>query len=339
MPLKSFKRFSLAWSLSLCLITATTAIPATILPAQCQDPAANTTAIPTQILKTGINLTSDSMSPNSKQVANLIGLTPVLQKLQTLRAKVSQIRGATPTLENLALRQDYTEAQMEARQIIEQTNLQIEFVLAEIDAERNLYGEILSAMIARRDKAVARSNAASFYTNGVLWAVGEGLAIPTYKAPNYSIPSGTVSVLAGIVPSFFSLWAMHQYNGKKSRSENEPNMLAKLFGYPISPEVDYPETITAFLNAVPPDSPVAKSRKQQLIDRWVSDQNIPSFTNTRNVKLLDSITAAVSQKDGLSIDTLSARQDMLQQLAGEVRKMKRMLLELSMAVGGEKTLN
>ena len=313
-------------------------ITGSALPGYCQDPVANTTLVPKQILKTGIDLTSTSISPNSKQVADLIGLTPVLLRMEALRQRVREIKGAPPTLENLSLRQDYTDVQMEARQIIDQTNLQIDFVLAEISAERNLYGEILSSMIARRDKAVAHSNAASFYTNGILWAIGEGLAIPTYKAPRLSIPSGTVSVVAGVVPSFFSLWAMHQYNGKKIQSECEPNMLAKLFGYPISPEVDYPGEITAFLNSVPPDSPVAKSRKDQLIDRWVSDRNIPTFTDRKNIKLLDSITAAVSQKNGLSIDTLSARQDMLQQLSGEVMKMKRMLLELSMAVGGDKNL-
>jgi len=307
-------------------------------PAYCQDPAPNTTLVPPQILKTGINLTDTSLSPNSKQLADIVSLTPVLQRMQDLRAKVSQNKGAAPTLENLALRQDYADTQMEARQIIDQTNLQIDFVLAEINAERNLYGEILSSMIARRDKAVARSNAASFYTNGILWAVGEGFDIPTYRAPRLSIPSGTVSIVAGVVPSVFSLWAMHQYGGKKLRSENEPNMLAKLFGYPITPEVDYPVAITTFLNAVPPQSAIAKSRKDQLIDRWVSDGNIPSFTNRQNTKLLDTITAAVSQPKGLSIDTLSARQDMLQQLSGEVMKMKRMLLELSMTVGGEKTL-
>ncbi len=313
-------------------------LSSTILPALCQDPVPNSVEVPTQILKTGINLTTESVSPNTVQVADIIGLTAVVKKLQTLRAQVSQLKGAQPTLENLALRQDYNDAQEQATQIIEQSNLEIDYVLAEINAERNLYGEILSAMISRRDKLVARSNASSYYTNGVLWAVGEGFDIPTYRVPKYSIPSGTISILAGIVPSFFSLWAMHQYNGKKIQSENEPNMLAKLFDYPTTVEVDYPTSVLAFLDTVPPGGPSKKSRKDQLIDRWLSDQNIPSFTDRKNKKLLDAITAAVSQNKGLSIDTLSARQDMLQQLAGEVMKMKRMILELSMATRGDKTL-
>jgi hypothetical protein len=325
-------------SYATCLFLQLALLSSAGLPAQCQDPLPNSVQVPTQILKTGINLSSETVSPNSVQVADIIGLTPVLKKLQTLRAQVSQVKGAPPTLENLALRQDYNDVRLECRQIIEQANLETDFVLAEINAERNLYGEILSAMVSKRDRLVARSNAASFYTNGVLWAVGEGFDIPTYVVPRYSIPSGTISILAGVVPSFFSLWAMHQYNGKKIRSENEPNMLAKLFNYPITSEVDYPAAVLAFLDTVPPDGTSKKSRKNQLVDRWLSDQNIPSFTDRNNKKVLDALTAAVSQEKGLSIETLSARQDMLQQLAGEVMKMKRMILELSMATAGDKTI-
>jgi hypothetical protein len=324
------------------LITAAigqlTVLSGAVLPAQSQEPKANSAAVPTQILKTGINLTDSSVSPNGVQVAEIIGLVPVLNKLQDLRPRLSQIKGAAPTLENLALRQDYNDAKMEARQVIEQANLEVDYVLAEINAERNLYAEILDSLTGKRDKLVARSNAASYYTNGVLWAVGEGFDIPTYRVPKCSIPSGTISILAGVVPSFFSLWAMHQYDGKKLNSEDDPNMLAKLFDYPTNREVDYPASVLAFFNSVPPKGASKKSRKDQLIDRWISDDNMHSFTDRKSKVQLDSITAGASQKKGLSIDVLGARQYMLEQLASEVMKMKRMLLELSLAAKGDKTL-
>ena len=279
------------------------------------------------------------MSPNGVQVAEIIGLTPVLTRLQDLRPRVSQIKGAAPTLQNLALRQDYIDAQVQAAQIIEQANLEVDYVLAEVNAERNLYGEILGSLTSKRDKLVAISNASSYYTNGVLWAVGEGFDVPTYRVPKLSIPSGTVSILAGVVPSFFSLWAMRQYNGKKLNSEDDPNMLARLFDYPTNHEVDYPTSILAFLNRVPVDGTSKKSRKDQLIDRWISDDNIHSFTDRKSKVQLDSITAGASQKNGLSIDVLGARQNMLEQLASEVMKMKRMLFELSLAANGVKTIS
>jgi len=322
-------------ALSACLYTVLTWA---CLPGACQDPVANSVTVPTQILKTGINLDDTSLSANGAQLAEITGLAPVLTRLQKLRGQVSDIKGAPPTLENLSLRQDYTDAQMEARQIIEQTGLEIDFVLAEIGAERNLYGELLDSLVRKRDALVARSNASSYYTNGVLWAVGEAFDIPTYRYPRLSIPSGTISILAGVVPSFFSLWAMHQYNGKKMTSEEDPNMLARIFDYQTPKEVSYPKTVLAFLRDVPPDGSSKKARKEQLIDRWIADNNIPSFTDRKNKALIDAITATVSQPKGLSIETLTARQDMLEQLAGEVMKMKRMLLELSLVAKGDKTI-
>ena len=101
-------------------------------------------------------------------------------------------------------------------------------------------------------------------------------------------------------------------------------------------EVDYPTSILAFLNRVPVDGTSKKSRKDQLIDRWISDDNIHSFTDRKSKVQLDSITAGASQKNGLSIDVLGARQNMLEQLASEVMKMKRMLFELSLAANGVK---
>jgi len=89
---------------------------------------------------------------------------------------------------------------------------------------------------------------------------------------------------------------------------------------------------------VPADDRSGKTRRDQLIDRWISDKNISSFTDRSSKKQLDVITASVPQRKGLSITTLTVRQVMLQQLGSEILKMKRMLLEISMVVQGEKRI-
>lgn len=66
---------------------------------------------------------------------------------------------------------------------------------------------------------------------------------------------------------------------------------------------------------------------------------MPAFTDRHSKKQLDVLTASVRQRKGLSIGTLTARSVMLQQLHSEILKMKRMLLELNMAVGGMKSLS
>jgi len=308
------------------------------------EPQANTSAFPKQILRTGVSLTATGISPNSRQLANTIGLTPVLERVQTLRSRVDS-SGSAQTLESLATRQDLWDAKQQAALIIQKADLDIDFAIAEIDAEYQVYGEILATFTGDRDKLLTRVNAASFISNGVLWAVCEGFAIPCFnttyaKNPRHvcqwPIPSGVVGIAAGIVPSLASMYTLKAVNGKMKTSEVDPNMLAKLFGYPTNPEIEYPNSVWEYLHQVPADDPKGKKRLDQLVDRWISDSNMSSFTDRKSKVQLDVLTASVSQRKGLSIATLSARSTMLQQLHSEIMKMKRMLLELNMAVQGEK---
>lgn len=316
------------------------------LPAYGQDPKANVVAIPTQILKTGVVLNRTDLSPNSVQLSNTIGLTTVLEQIQTLRRRV-QGYGDTVSLESLAAKQELTDATQKAQQLLLRTDFDIDFTIAEIEAEHQVYEEILATFIADRDKLVARVNAGSFISNGILWTLCEAFSIASINTTfmnnprnvvQWPIPSGVVGIAAGIVPSLASMYTLKAVNGKKKTSEVDPNMLAKLFGYPTNPEIDYPSSVWQYLHQVPADQPRAKTRLDQLIDRWVSDANMPAFTDAHSKKQLDVLTASVAQKKGLSIATLTARIVMLGQLHSELLKMKRMLLELAMVIQGEKQI-
>lgn len=298
-------------------------------------PAANTNAFPKQILRTGINLNTDTCSPNTVQVASDIGLKPTLEKIQSLRQRIDL---SAQSADRNDSRLDLLEARSHAFQIIQRTNLEIDFVLAEMRAEEDVYNEILSTFTSDRDKTLARANAASFVSNGALWAVCEGLAIPTHTKGVYAVSSGITGILAGIIPSFASMYTLKAVNGKKKTSEVEPNMLAKLFNYPTTSDIEYPRSVWLYLNQAPANSSDKKTRKDLMIDRWISDSNIPNFTKRDSKQQLDVLTASVAQKKGLTIATLNTRQVMLQQLSSEVLKMKRILLELAMVVQGDKQL-
>ena len=102
--------------------------------------------------------------------------------------------------------------------------------------------------------------------------------------------------------------------------------------------MDYPNSVWLFLNTTPASEGGKRTRKEQLVDRWIADSNMPGFTDRNSKKQLDSLTASVPVRRGLSIDTLSSRITMLQQLESEVAKMKRLLLDLSLAVNGIKKI-
>jgi hypothetical protein len=290
---------------------------------------------PKQILRTGIDLCESGLSSNSLQVAEVIGLTPILERLESLRIQAE--RAPEGTLERVTARQDLFDAVLKAGLLIQKANLEIDFTLAEIEAEQMVYSEILDSYYDARDRALAKTNALSFMSNGALWAVCEGLAIPTFKHPKYAVPSGITGILAGLIPSAASMYTLKQVGGKKKTSEVEPNMLAKLFDYPTTIDIEYPKTVWTFLTQVPANEPKGKTRRDQLIDSWVADANIKAFNDRRSRKQIDIITASVPHKGGLSIETLEIRTTMLQKLTGEIMKMKRMLLELTMAIQGEKS--
>lgn len=312
----------------LCILTSNTcALAAT----------PNSQDYPTQILRTGVNLNTTDISPNSRQLADILKLTPLLERNQLLRKKIDPTN-FDPTLENLATGQQLIACVSESTQIIQQANLAVDFVLAEIQAEQNIYNEILNTYVNDRDKATLRTNAVSYILNGALWTVCEGLSIPTYSHAKLSIPSGITGIMAGIVPSIASIYALKQLSGKKQISEKDPNMLAKIFDYPVSPEIDYPRSVWDFLNTAQVGEPAEKTRRALLIERWIEDKNIPEFTESTASKQLDVITASVPRKKGLDIAALNTRLAMLQQLGAEILKMKRMLLELSMVIHGEKNI-
>ena len=301
------------------------------------DSGVNTKEIPQQILQSGVDLKADALSPNTRQLSDLIGLTPLLKRIQDLRAKINPAN-FEPTPENLALSQQLNAATGELSLVLQRSTLAIDFALAEINAEENIYNELLATYNSDRDKRVLKTNAMSFIANGALWSVAEGFDIPTNRYPNLSIVSGATGVVAGIVPSVASMYALWQLRGKRRTSENQPNMLAKIFDYPTNPDIEYPRLVWAYLNAVPPDEKGGRTRRDMLIERWVDDQNIPDFTDRKSQKQLDVITASKSRRKGLSISTLTIRLVMLQQLGAEILKMKRMLLEIAMAATGDKVL-
>lgn len=298
-------------------------------------PTANTQEFPTQILKTGVSLSKEGLSPNSMQLCDNIGLSSTLTRIGALRGQLAAAENAQ-SLTTIALKQDLFDETLAARMLVQKVSLEIDFTVAEIEAERQVYHELLTTFKNDRDKAVARTNAFAFISNGILWAVCESFVIPTYKHAIYNIPAGIVGIPAGVVPSIASMYTFKQINGKKKTSEVEPNMLAKVFDYPTNPEIEYPKSVWTYLNQVPADSSQSKNRLNQMVDRWIADSNMPAFTDKNSKKQLDVLTASAEQKKSLTIATLTARSVMLDQLLAEINKMKRMLLELDMVVAGNK---
>jgi hypothetical protein len=274
---------------------------------------------------------SDRVSLEAIELANQLNLAPSLRHLEELRKQTQGYIGERPPLE---LREDLRDAKEEILEAIEQARLEIEFVQAEFSVEIAGHSEILQAYSESRDNRVNFTNTWSFRTNGALWALAEALDIPTYKYPRYSIPSGSIGILAGIVPSVFSILAVKESSGKHYERAPRPNMLAKMFDYPSSPRIAYPDSVLTYMRGIPPSSLKGKTRFDEISDRWLEDKNIHVFSDRNSRKQLDFITGSVQNR--LTIQLVADRLTMLQQLSALISQMNRPLLELIMVVRGLK---
>jgi hypothetical protein len=316
------------------LLTAQQQVLSATDPTEKGEPNLNSQMFPKRILPTGAKCDDSPLTANAVQLSDNIGLTPVLQQIKDLRSQVEAFSGPA-TLESLAAKQDLYDTIQHASLIVQRTNLDVDFTLSEIESEESVYHEWLAACLIRRDRVLGGTILASGSSNLALWSTCEALAIPT---GNFAATAGIIGVLAGVIPSVASMYALKAASGSRYTSENDPNMLAGVFGSTGNEETRFPKSVWTFLYQVPANETTKRTRQEQLIDRWITDTSIPTFTNRESVRQRDILTASGAHAKALSIDTLNMRLVMLQQLAAEIQKMKRMLLELTMAVDGSKPI-
>ena len=288
--------------------------------------------IPKEVYWLPTDLASDSLSTDAVQLAEQLKLTPLLERLEQLRSKLSAMAPGTVPPD---LRESYRDTKEEISEIIQATELDIEFTSAAVKEDLSLYREMLTAFDRARDDQINRTNAWSFRINGALWAVSESLAIPTYSRPRYSVSAGTLGILAGLIPSAFSLLALRETGGYHTRPKRL-NMLAGLFGYSLSARTLFPQSVWTYLHSPPPGDPAKKDRVEQLIEHWRTDPNVAKFTDRNSRAQLDVLVG--ENQNNLTIAVLESRLTMLDQLDVAVRMINRPLLELMMVLRGGKHL-
>ncbi|HEY9732333.1 MAG TPA: hypothetical protein V6C89_10500 [Drouetiella sp.] len=274
---------------------------------------------------------STTLSAEAIQLAQQLHLTERLFELSQLR-KAREADKSSLSSEQV---ERYRDLREDVTEVIEQTRLEVDFAQAELAREIAVHSELLAAYTADRNRKVNLSNAWGYRTNGVLWAAAEGLDIPTYAHPKYSIPSGIVGIVAGLAPSAFSLYALRQDSGGRFERKPHPNMLSKVFNYHVTPELEYPDSVWTWLNSQAPVGPKV-TRLEFLIDWWQKDGNIRYFTEKPTHHQLDLLTATA--QDDLTIQLISDRLSMLRTVDAMILGMNRPLLEMMMVVRGTKEI-
>ncbi|MBS2007435.1 MAG: hypothetical protein JST01_10365 [Cyanobacteria bacterium SZAS TMP-1] len=273
---------------------------------------------------------SDELSPDAVQLARLLGIWEEMHRL----AYLQKATAALPAGEKLILaeREEERDIKLDILTKVEETRLQIDFVVAEIDEEQVILEEAMRIFQEDRDNRVNRANQLAFRTNGVLWAVAEALTIPSYKYPTLSVPSGTVGIVAGIVPSLFSGYATRASGGGRYERKCYPNILTKLFDLPAIPRIDFPDVVWQFLNSAPCGD--TRTRKQVMQEHWRDDQNIHIFKDGVDSKKISILTG--NQAYVADMTLISDKLIMMGQVRAVALQMSRPLLEICMMVRGKK---
>lgn len=298
------------------------------LPGWAQHPI-NSQEFPKKILHTGTKLFSPSVSPNAVQLAEQLDLLPLLLEIEATEQKLEAMDEHDP--DSLTVRVQLLSLRDKARTIIQKANLEVDYILALLVEEENVNSELLDAFLDKNDKVITRANALGFGINSLLWPVSAAFSLV-----DDLLVSGIVGIPAGVVPIMTSGYALLRVRGGHYSAPADPNLLSKLFERPVAPEMEYPKSVWTFLNTVPAEGSNGKTRLEHILAHWIMDKNIPDFTDKHAKKQIDIITGSIQQKKTLTLAILRHRQVMFKQLAGEISKMNRLLLELMMVLEGSK---
>ena len=283
------------------------------------------------VFETPSDPNSTTVSADAVQLADEMGVLGKLKQLDVLRSQLQQFKGEKPPLD---LRQDIADLKIDLLASIDEARLDVDYVVSEMESEEAIYEEVLRSYSQERDARVDNANLWSFRSNGVLWAVSESLAIPTYRTPKLSIPSGTLGIIAGLVPSLFSAFAVRSSGGLRHERESYANILCKLYDLPTEPRTEFPSTVWVHLDSRPAGQD--KTRRQILMNHWRSNRNIKLFKAT-NIDSRIRLLTGIDQHD-INIDLLNDRLTMIRELKAVVLQMNRLLLELNLAEQGKKKL-
>jgi len=216
------------------------------------------------------------VSKEAVQLAEQLKLAGTLREISALRQAQSTSKlSPEQSMHLLEIRED-------VREVIEQTRMEIDYTDAEFSREEAVYSELLQAYTDARDTRVDRINAYGFPDEWNIVGRWRGARHSDLCKPQvcHSLRSDRNRSWSR-TKCLLSLRTAAGKGGKFERDPH-PNMLSKVFGYQVPPEIDYPDSIWTWLNSTPPIG-TDKSRLKFLLAIWQNDINIHHFSvNQRN---------------------------------------------------------
>jgi hypothetical protein len=256
-----------------------------------------------------------SLPASAEQVANTIGVAGAVQRLRTFGS------GCTATLDELALRQQISDAVLTA-------SLDIDSVLAEIDNERAQILEVRGHLSDKRDRKVNLLSLANIVAGTGSGIIGTAMQFKDSTA----IAGDAVGLAGGSAGVILSIAGMKQQGGAAPLGV-APNMLAPLFNQRAELRSIYPADVWTYLNTAPLNDPrVHVPWREELMNRWMQSGVLGPPNTPASQAKIQLLTSRIGEQRRLPLDVLSDRGAMLLDLRARVSLMTRDLRDLMAAV-------
>jgi hypothetical protein len=228
-------------------------------------------------------------------------------------------------------RSDASKIALLRQEIIEKVlaaSLEVDATIAQIDNEIAQSNEVCGYLSDRRDKAVNRANLLSIVSGGALGATSAGLQLPSRENGASSI----VGIAGGVLSSSLAISGIRAQKGGTRLFDFSSNMLAELFDRSALGDSRYDPIVWSFLNDVAPTDQDRLTRKERLIQTWITLKRTDPPSTSAGKNKIDKVTSQPSDKLRLTIDDLEDRSAMLEDVRAKISFLKRDLAALLLSL-------
>jgi hypothetical protein len=258
---------------------------------------------------------NEAESSTVMRTARIIQVLPEINQLNELVHNQSDPSKITP------LRQVIIEKVLAA-------SLEVDATIAQIDNEITQSNEVRGYLSDKRDKTVNRSNLLSIVSGGALGATSAGLQLPSGENKASSI----AGIAAGVLSSSLAISGIRAQKGETRLFDFSSNMLAELFARSTLGESRYDPIVWSFLNDVALTDKDGLTRKERLIQTWITLKRTDPPSTSAGKNKIDRVTSQPSDKLPLTIDDLEDRSAMLEDVRAKISFLKRDLAALLLSL-------
>lgn len=254
---------------------------------------------------------SAGLSPKARQIAEIIGILPLVREIRTFETTENRLQAASQQ-RLLELRQSFSERMMT-------TFFEVSGLIGQIDCEAIRADQVANTLNEIRDQRAQRYEIIAIVGDALVGVAGGALALGVSETA-----SAIADIFGGNLAVGFGLAA--GITEEEHEFRDPQNFLRDLWEAPPKPAV-FPETVWRFLNW-PSDKKVAyPTIRQELIAEWQDDGFIAKAgTKDRRTTLLFGSGGVYE------IEDLRARAQMLEELKTYVNRMVQQLHLLSREV-------